>query len=332
MGGKVYLKTDRFEVKLEGITFKPKDFEYLCRLDFVFPDGKVWDRPPVVGIDVMRHPRDPSVLLLLLCFGVGVVILRFSGGEPLPVPICKFLSDKRIQFVGFGIPEKQELFPFNQLGLKTRKVDVGYLAARTLKDPKCKKWEMSELARRVLGIKKMVGLTDASSPERHAQIKSAICKLFITSTIGMVLLNGDDSKLDASPKRSSFLKNLNSLHSFAEGLFKGRKKNEKFQDVDEVEGSVCVQIGDDDDLFSDGFHGYASSAAEVEGQILRSGEGGDHDDDEVSDATKIPLKGILKCPSTGLKSCKSVRWEEESQSEALKRANSKGRNVSFKCC
>lgn len=320
----MYLKTDRFEVKLEGITFKPKDFEILCRLDFVFPDGKVWDRPPVVGIDVMRHPRDPSTLLLLLCFGVGCVILRFAGGEPLPAPICKFLSDKRIQFVGFGIPEKQQLFPFKQLGLNPRKVDVGYLAARALKDPKCKKWEMCELARRVLGIKKMVGLTDASSPERHEQIKSAICRLFITSTIGMGLLNGDDSKLDASPKRSSlFLKNLNSLHSFAEGLFKGRKKNEKFEDVDEEEGSICVQIGDDDDLFSDSFQCYASSAAEVEGQTLRSGE--------EEEATKVPLKGILKCPSTGLKSCKSVRWEEESQSEALKRTTSKGHNVSFKC-
>lgn len=313
----MYLRTDKFEVKLEGITFKPKDFEHLCRLDFVFPDGKVWDRPPVVGIDVMRHPRDPSVLLLLLCFGVGCVILRFAAGEPLPASICKFLSDKRIQFVGFGIPEKQDLFPFKELGLRTKKVDVGYLVAEALKQPKCRKWELSDLARRVLGIKKMVGVTDASSPERHAQMKSAICRLFITSIIGMGLLNEDDTKSDASPKRSSFLKNLNSFHSFAEGLFKGRKKNGKFQEEGQVE--------EKDDEFSDGFHGYGSSPAEADDSNSSSRD--------VSDETKMPLKGILKSPSTksgGLKSCKSVRLvEEDSRTAALKRANSKGHNVSF---
>lgn len=295
----MYLRTDRFEVKLEGITFKPKDFEHLCRLDFVFPDGKVWDRPPVVGIDVMRHPRDPSVLLLLLCFGVGCVILRFAAGEPLPASICKFLADKRIHFVGFGIPEKQDLFPFKELGLRTKKVDVGYLVAEALKQPKCRKWELSDLARRVLGIKKMVGVTDAASPERHAQMKSAICRLFITSIIGMGLLNEDDTKSDASSKKSSFLKNLNSFNSFAEGLFKGRKKSEKFQEEGQAEA------GEKDDLFSD---------AEA---------------DDSNSSSKTPLKGILKSPSTksgGLKSCKSVRLVEEA---ALKRANSKGHNVSF---
>lgn len=320
MGGKVYLKTDRFEVKLEGITFKAKDFEYLCQVDFLFPDGKVWDRPPIVGVDVMRHPRNPSILLLLICFGVGCVILRFAAGEPLPSPICKFLSDKRIHFVGFGVPEKQELFPFKELGLKAEKVDVGFLAAKALKNRKCRNLDLPELARKVLGIKKMVGLTDASSPQRHAQIKSAICRLFITSIIGLGLLNGDDYKLDSSPKRGSFLKNLNSLQSFAEGLFKGRKKIEKIKGEDN-EGSVLVQIGDSDDWFSD------DVTAELEAQIAREGENVDS-----RSSAKMPLKGILKCPSSGLKSCKSVRIEEESSPSAqLKRANSKGHNVSFKC-
>ncbi|KAG6387158.1 hypothetical protein SASPL_152343 [Salvia splendens] len=309
MGGKVYLRTDRFDVKLEGITFKPKDFDHLCGMDFLFPHGKIWNRPPVVGVDVMRHPRDPSILLVLLCFGVGCVILRFAAGEPLPSSICRFLSDKRIHFVAFGIPEKRELFPFKELGLKTRKVDVGYLAAKALNQPKCRKWDLPMLARRILGIKKMVGLTDASSPERHA-IKSAICRLFITSIIGLGLLNVDGSKLDAaSPsRRSSLLKNLNSLGSFAEGLFKNRKKMGKLERV----GSVLVRIGDSDDLSS---------------QDLCGG------DDDTRSSEKMPLKGILKCPSsTGLRSCKSVRYEEESSASAmLKRANSKGHNVSFNC-
>ncbi|KAL1567396.1 hypothetical protein AAHA92_02879 [Salvia divinorum] len=312
MGAKVYLRIDRFDVKLEGITFKPKDFEYLCEMDFLFPDGKIWDRPPVVGVDVMRHPRDPSILLVLLCFGVGCVILRFAAGEPLPTSICRFLSDKRIHFVGFGIPEKQEIFPFKELGLKTKKVDVGYLAAKMLKQSKCRKWELPMLARRILGIKRMVGLTDASSPERHA-IKSAICRLFITSIIGLGLLNADDAKLDAaSPsRRSTFLKNLNSLGSLAEGLLKNRKKMGKLEHADR-EGSVLVQIGDSDDLSS------------------RDLCGGDADDTRSSE--KMPLKGILKCPSTSLRSCKSVRYEEESSASAmLKRANSKGHNVSFSC-
>lgn len=323
MGGKVYLKTDRFEVKLEGITFKTKDFEYLCQMDFLFPDGKVWDRPPIVGVDVMRHPRNPSILLLLICFGVGCVILRFAAGEPLTSPICRFLSDKRIRVVGFGVPEKQELFPFKELGLKPTKVDVGFLTAKALKNRKCRNSDLPELAQKVLGIKKMDALTDASTCHRHAMIKSAICRLFITSIIGMGLLNGDDYKIDSSPKRCSFLKNLNSLQSFAEGMFKGKKgeKTEKVEREDD-EGSVLVQVGGSDDWYSDGV------SAELEAQIARE-EGGNEDGRTPA---KMPLKGILKCPSSGLKSCKSVRWEEESSpSTPLKRAKSKGHNVSFDC-
>ncbi|KAL0307784.1 UNVERIFIED_CONTAM: histone H3.2 [Sesamum calycinum] len=101
-------------------------------------DGKVWDRPPIVGLDVMRHPRDPSILLLLLCFGIGCVILRFGAGEALPASIHKFFADERINFVGFGIPEKKDMFPFEALGLQKSKVDIGYLAAKILKDPKYK--------------------------------------------------------------------------------------------------------------------------------------------------------------------------------------------------
>ncbi|CAI9783695.1 unnamed protein product [Fraxinus pennsylvanica] len=188
MAGTVYLRTNCFEVKLEGITFKTKDFESLCMMDFLFPDGKIWASPPVVGLNVMPHPRDPFILLMLLCFGVGCVILRFHTGEPLPAPIRKFLTDERIHFVGFGIPEKKDLFPFEELGLTKSKVDVGYLAAKILKDSKYKRWELAELARKVLGIKRMIGLTEASSFERHEQIKCAICQLFITSTIAMGLI------------------------------------------------------------------------------------------------------------------------------------------------
>lgn len=322
MGVQVYLQTDRFEVMLEGITFKRKHFEHLCRLDFIFPDGKIWDRPPVIGIDVMRHPRDPSTLLLLLCFGVGCVILRFAAGERLPASICKFVSDKRIRFVGFSIPEKRDLFPFKELGLRTRKVDVGYMVAEALKQPKFKNWELSDLAWRVLGIKKIVGVTDASAPERHAQMKSAMCRVFIASIIGMGLLHGDDNKLNASPKRSPLLRNLSSFNSFAEGLFKGRKKNDdKLRDECE-EDSLCVEIGENDEQFSNGCRDCGSSNDESNSTSRG-----------VTESTKLPLKGILKCPSTkstGLKSCKSVRLvEEEPPSAALKRANSKGHNVGF---
>ncbi|KAL2475309.1 Uncharacterized protein Adt_36045 [Abeliophyllum distichum] len=246
MAGTVYLRTNCFEVKLEGITFKTKDFESLCTMDFLFPNGKIWPSPPVVGFNVIPHPRDPYILLMLLCFGVGCVILRFHSGEQLPAPILKFLTDERIHFVGFGIPEKKDLFPFEELGLTKSKVDVGYLAAKILKDSKYKRWELAELARKVLGIKRMIGLTDALSFERHEQIKCAICQLFITSTIAMGLLAANDKKkLGESPKKSSFLKNLNSLPSFTEGWFKFpklKKENHKNEVPDEVDG-FRFQIG-----------------------------------------------------------------------------------------
>ncbi|KAE9461856.1 hypothetical protein C3L33_06197, partial [Rhododendron williamsianum] len=153
----------KFEIKLEGITFKLRDFEPLCTMDFLFPKGKVWSHPPVVGLDVLRHPRDDSIGLLLLCFGIGCVILRFHLGEDLPDAILKFLQDDRISFVGFGIPEKKDLFPFDRLGFKENNVDVGYMAAKLLNDPKLKKHQLADLARRVLGIKAMVGVTEARS-------------------------------------------------------------------------------------------------------------------------------------------------------------------------
>ncbi|KAI3466708.1 hypothetical protein Pfo_023371 [Paulownia fortunei] len=387
MAGNVYLRTNRFEVKLEGITFKTKDFEYLCAMDFLFPDGRVWDRPPIVGLDVMRHPRDPSILLVLLCFGVGCVILRFLAGEALPAPIHEFLADKRIHFVGFGIPEKKDLFPFEELGLTKNKVDIGYLAAKILKQPKCKTWELAELARKVLGIKRMIGLTEASSFERHEQIKCAICQLFITSVIAMGLLRANDKKkLDVSHKKSSFMKNLNSLHLLAEGWFKlpkGKKKN-KMTQVEEEEDSVHVHIGEMEDMLGDDFlvkespFGNSlvnakiqegdpeddSSHAKFEEDscvkdLVHAGnkEGGDlsdrvaYDKDtehiscgdyskDVSCTTKMPIKGILKCPSTGLQQYKLFSSEPVSPSTpkdqmpargSLKRANSKGCNVSFKC-
>ncbi|KAL0328876.1 UNVERIFIED_CONTAM: hypothetical protein Scaly_2320200 [Sesamum calycinum] len=355
MAGNVYLRTNRFEVKLEAITFKTRDFEYLCRLDFLFPQGRVWDRPPIVGLDIMRHPRDPSILLVLLCFGVGCVILRFVAGEPMPTTIRKFLSDKRIHFVGFGIPEKKDLFPFEEFGLTKHKVDIGYLAAKVLKEPKCKTWELAELARKVLGIKKMIGLTEASSFERHEQIKCAICQLFITSVIAMGLLRTNEKKLDVSHKKSTFLKNLNSLHLLAEGWFKlpkGKKKDEMIQ-VEEEEDSVHVHIGEMEDMFGDDL-----VAASPFGDSLLNAKthGGDFGDDYFSDSeleevssgekfghfpgvnegdssdsfgtegtssddnsakavprtTKMPLKGILKCPSTGFSNYKLSSSESDS--------------------
>ncbi|PIN15623.1 hypothetical protein CDL12_11730 [Handroanthus impetiginosus] len=378
MAGKVYLRTNRFEVKLEGITFKTKVFEYLCSMDFLFPDGKVWDRPPIVGLDVMRHPRDPSVLLVLLCFGVGCVILRFHAGEKLPVPIQKFLADKRIHFVGFGIPEKKDLFPFEELGLTKSKVDIGYLAAKVLKQPKCKTWELAELARKVLGIKRMIGLTEASSFERHEQIKCAICQLFITSVIAMGLLRGNDKKeLNGSHKKSSFLRNwnLSSLHLLAEEWFKlpkGKKKNKNSQVEEEEDNSIHVHIGETEDMIGDDILGKESPFRDsfVSGKIQegdleddsvpakvekdssvshldKEGDLGnrltynkDTDSKNVSSTNKMPLKGILKCPSTGFQNCKLLQSEPVSESTqkdqtagggALRRANSKGCNVSFKC-
>ncbi|KAK4421198.1 hypothetical protein Salat_2070300 [Sesamum alatum] len=386
MAGNVYLRTNRFEVKLEAITFKTRDFEYLCRLDFLFPQGRVWDRRPIVGLDVMRHPRDPSILLVLFCFGVGCMILRFVAGEPLPPIIRKFLLDKRIHFVGFGIPEKKELFPFEELGLTKHKVDIGYLAAKVLKEPKCKTWELAELARKVLGIKKMVGFTEASSFERHEQVKCAICQLFITSVIAMGLLRTNEKKLDVSHKKSTFLKNLNSLHVRAEGWFKlpkGKKKDEKIQ-VEEEEDSVHVHIGEMEDMFGDDFiaaspfgdsllntktlGGYFGDDyfSDSELEEVSSGEklfihapglnegdssdsfgteGTSSDENSAKEVplprtTKMPLKGILKCPSTGLSNYKLSSSESDSPTpkdhlmgnrSPLRRANSKGCNVRFMC-
>ncbi|CAI9094481.1 OLC1v1030230C1 [Oldenlandia corymbosa var. corymbosa] len=235
MAGIVYLRTNKFEVKLEGIAFKTRDFESLCSVDFLFPQGKTWTRQPVVGVDVMRHPRDPNHVLLFLCFGVGCVILKFNSGDEIPDSIFNFFADSRIRFVGFGIPEKNDIFPLSELGL-TEKADVGYLAAKILDDGKYKKCALSELARKILRVKKMTGLTQSSSFERHEQIKSAICQLFITTAIGMVLLGKCDRRKlvggsdgDDSQKRStsSFLKNLNQLPLFTEGWFKFPKNKKK---------------------------------------------------------------------------------------------------------
>ncbi|KAG9159483.1 hypothetical protein Leryth_011012 [Lithospermum erythrorhizon] len=230
MAGIIYLKTDRFEVKLEGITFKARDFESLCTLDFLFPDGKIWSRLPVVGFDIIRHPRDHNVILLLLCIGVGCLILRFHVGEPLPKPIIKFLTDERIHFVGFGIPRKSDIFPYEELGLTRQKNDIAYLAASRLNDSAYKRSELKHLARKVLGIKEMIGLTDASSFERHEHIKCVICQLFITSVIGMALLRSKDKKkLEDSPNMLSFLKTFNTFPLLSEGWLNmpKLKKNKK---------------------------------------------------------------------------------------------------------
>lgn len=229
MAGVVYLKTNHFEVKLEGITFKANDFGRLCTEDFLFPEGKVWVRPPIVGIDIMRHPRDPSTLLVILCFGLGCVILRFHSGAAIPEAIQRFFTDKRIRFVGFGIPEKSDLFPFDELGLVKEKTDIGYLAAKILDNPKYIKADLGMLAYKILGIKRMFGLTQVSYFERHEQIKSAVCQLFITSVIAMALFStGENAKAEeCSSKKSSFLKNLSSLPSLTEGWFtlpKARKE------------------------------------------------------------------------------------------------------------
>lgn len=381
MAGTVYLRTNRFEVKLEGITFKKKNFESLCKMDFLFPDGKVWDRRPIVGLDVMCHPRDPSIILLLLCFGIGCVILRFGAGEALPAPIHRFLADKRIRVVGFGVPEKMDLFPFEELGLTKSEVDIGYLAAKVFKDPKYKRCELDELARKVLGIKRMMGLTEASSFERHEQIKCAICQLFISSVIAMGLLGANDKKkTQNSSKKSSFLKNLNSLHLLAEGWFKLPKRKKKKQKPDD---DVEVRIGKMEHML-DHHNVLINNVKSKEGPFVDyfddaetpSGDSGDYsflakfnedasgnyhlvdteyskgycyeyekdykesdssDDSakEVSPTTKKPIKGILKCPSTKLlrsdsSGSKSATPPSPSTPSNLKRANSKGCNVSFK--
>ncbi|CDO99467.1 unnamed protein product [Coffea canephora] len=303
MAGIVYLRTNKFEVKLEGITFKAKDFETMCSMDFLFPDGKTWARPPVVGIDVMRHPRDPNNILMLLCFGVGCVILKFISGDVLPESIYRFLTDERIRFVGFGIPEKKDLFPLEELGLTKHQVDIGYLAAKILDDPKYRKYELAELARRVLRVKTMIGLTQSSSFERHEQIKCAICQLFITSAIAMALLGKSEKKrpVDASKKSSSFLKNLNQLPLFTEGWFKLPKYKKVVRDKNKVEENkvrdkVPLPTAT---LVDDGFSGY-EIFGDAEGDYCAFGDDpfhgksvhipyGDDDDDDDHDANGHPF-------------------------------------------
>ncbi|KAG6393727.1 hypothetical protein SASPL_144294 [Salvia splendens] len=365
--GDVYLRTNRFEVKLEGITFKKKVFESLCEIDFLFPEGKTWDQPPVVGLDVMPHPRDPSIILLFLNFGVGCVILRFSAGESLPAPIHRFLADKRIRFVGFGITEKIELLPFNKLGLKRAKIDIGHIAARVYKDPKYKRYDLGDLARKVVGIKRMTGLTDSASFDRHAQIKRVICQLFVTSLVATRMF--DKKRIINKEKKttSSFLKNLNSLQLLAEGWLKlpGRKKRQT-GDEDDIEirarmedllgskrredpfpdylaevNDFDLPSGDDSPIFKfDGDSPRSSSGGDNE----KSGNSSDDEDDESSSSsgggTKKPIKGILKCPSTTLNRSGSCRSPgvltplspspaPSPLSEKLRRANSKGCNVKF---
>ncbi|XP_075502955.1 uncharacterized protein LOC142540577 isoform X1 [Primulina tabacum] len=383
MAGIVYLRTNRFEVKLEGITFKAKDFETLCAIDFLFPNGKVWDHPPVVGLDVMRHPRDPSILLVLLCFGVGCVILKFQAGESLPASIQRFLSDKRIHFVGFGIPEKKDLFPFEELGLTRSEVDIGYLAAKILKDSKYKRCELAELARKVLGIKRMVGLTEASSFERHEQIKCAICQLFITSVIAMGLVGANGKKKtdeSPSPKKGSFLKNLNLLPLLAEGWFKLPKVKKTTQKAEFKEGcdDMIFQKGEIEDTFScscsvivqpenkdDPFEDYIIDTKTREGDMEdawfhtnvqsnsadnnfdsiasdkdKCGISSDDSSREISFTSGKPLKSILKLPSSNNlllnytnpsspASPLSISKGQVAAKSVLKRANSKGCNVSF---
>ncbi|CAK9152559.1 unnamed protein product [Ilex paraguariensis] len=349
MAGTVYLKTNRFEVKLEGITFKAQDFESLCTMDFLFPECKIWLRPPVVGLDVMRHPRDPNIMLVLLCFGAGCVILRFHSGDSLPDRIFKFLTDNRIRFVGFGIPEKKDMFPFQELGLTKTKVDIGYLAAKHLNDPKFKRCELAELARKVLGIKRMVGLTEASSFERHEQIKCAICQLFISNVIAMALLGQDNKKrTEDSPKKSSFLKNLNSLALLNEGwlklskktllsegwfkLHKAKKDNDKDQSIESGYG-VCVHVNGEEDamVINDIFHTRGN------GNTTPS----DDSSKEAVSSMKMPMKGILKSPATEFQGCNlsppnlcsppsKSKVQQTATGPYLKRANSKGHNVSFK--
>lgn len=234
-------------MKLEGICFKVEDFESLCAMDFLFLGRKIWAHPPIVGIDVMCHPRDPSVVLVLLCFGVGCMVLKLQKGDVLPEAIFKFLTDERVRFVAFGIPEKEDLFPFEELGLTQKKVDIGYLAANIMKDSKYKNCELGYLGRKILRVKTMIGLTEASSFERHEQIKCTICKLFITSTIGMVLLNAiaNDKRSkrkseNGSSKKSSFLKNLHSLPMLIEGWLKFGKGEKGI--IDDIRGRKNTKL------------------------------------------------------------------------------------------
>lgn len=248
MAGTVFLRTNRFEVKLEAITFKTNEFDQLCTMDFLFPKGKVWKHPPVVGLDVIRHPRDPNIVLMLLCFGVGCVILRFCAGDCLSEPILNFLTDKRIHFVGFGIPEKSHLLPFDELGLSIYKTDAGYMAAKLRNNAKYAKCDLAELSRKVLGIKEMMALTEASSFERHEKIKCAMCQLFLSSVIAMTLLRADSKNiLGGSPRKISFLKRFNSMQLLNEGWSKITKGKEDVENkLSEV---VHSYYGDRNDAY-----------------------------------------------------------------------------------
>ncbi|XP_019162045.1 PREDICTED: uncharacterized protein LOC109158615 [Ipomoea nil] len=408
MAGTVYLRTNRFEVKLEGITFKAKDFEYLCTEDFLFPKGKVWVHRPIVGIDVMHHPRDPSIVLVLLCFGLGCVILRFRSGAVIPGPILKFLTDERICFVGFGIPEKGELFPFEQLGLTKHKADVGYLAAKFYNSPKYKRCELGDLAKKVLGIRRMIGLADSSSFERHEQIKCGICQLFISTVIAMSLFGAiEKKKVNDAPRKSPFQMNL-SLLPLTEGwfkLFEGKIRNAREKDNNEEGDCDTAQTretighnefgcGKGERMYSCGDYVVRAKVSEaddlVTGEEPESAANDDSNttkkpflgmfkclfplgmsqfnpcpapvpvdpDKEAMSTPRKPLKGILKCPSSsyvelrrsdvsnkeetakkqpikGILKCRSSSAMERSPflslKEPLKRANSKGHNVSFKC-
>ncbi|CAL5409906.1 unnamed protein product [Camellia sinensis] len=307
----VYLETDRFKARLEGIAFKARDIEPLCTTDFVFPKGKVWQHPPVVGLDVLRHPRDPNIALLLLCFGTGCAIIRFQVGKQLPNPILKFLQDERISFVGFGIPEKKDLFPFDKLGLKESEVDVGFLAAKFLNDPKLKKCELADLARRVLGIKTMVGVTEAPSLGRHRQIKCAICEVFVSTLIAMTLLHPKHgNNLVNSPKKSLFTKNLDPSSIFIEKWSRMATRSKEKNESHTKQGKDDVGV-------------HATS------EVQSSGD--DSNKTGVSLSIK-PLKGILKCPSQGSslpQSCSSPPKPNGQSGYYMKRANSKGHNVSF---
>ncbi|CAA0817848.1 Unknown protein [Striga hermonthica] len=353
MAGTVYLRTDRFEVKLEGITFKTKDFESLCKVGFLFPEGDDWAGRPIVGLDVMPHPRDPSIILLLLCFGMGCVILRFAAGEALPAGIHKFLADKRIHVVCFGIPEKSDLFPFEELGLTRNESDIGYLASKILKDPKYRKSELDELARKVLGIKRMIGLTEASSFERHEQIKSAICQLFITTVISMGLVGAKDKKkTDYGSKMNSFRKNLNSLHLLADGWFKlpkviHRKKRGPYENNNGDD--TFVHVDDISRALDDNNKECRDDGPIVDMLVnaeVPSGEStprdGVFEKDSGEEGEKRRIKGILKCPSTNLRRSESFPVDPKTKTPPspstpvaqekcmLRRANSKGCNVSFK--
>ena len=352
MAGNVILRTNRFEVKLEGVTYKAKDFEQLCNLDFLFPQGKVWVRPPVVGLDVVRHPRNPKIVMLLLCFGVGCVILRFRSGESLPEPIVKFLTDDRIRFVGFGIPEKKDLFPFQELGLTKTKTDIGYLASKIRNDPKYAECELAELAREVLGVKEMEGLTDASSL-RHEQIKCAMCQLFISSVIATSLLRPATSNNSSGdgPGKIKFRKTLSSLPLLNEGwyqLAKGRQdcvessevleslydlRDESDHDVDDVFDQAISKEGfsSDDSFLTKSKEGDSSD----EFICVDKGGRASVTNDNGGSSDERPLRGILKCLSTDACTSSSPPTsprsplKEEDGDPHLKSTNSKGCNVTF---